>query len=137
MDEQVHRFVASQTGSNGWAGAKGIGVEQDGELIAGVVFERYDPGVSVNIHVGAVPGKHWCTREFLRKIFVYAFMQLGCQRVNGFVDAHNTKALRFDEHVGFKREGVMKCANKAGGDVIVMGMLRSECRWIKDYAEIL
>lgn len=105
-----------------------IGLEDDGELLAVVVYNLYS-GADIAMHIAAVPGRRWMTREFLRVAFRYPFVQLKCRRVSGFVPASNTDALRFDLHLGFVREGLMREALENGEDVIVLGMLERECRW--------
>ncbi len=107
---------------------KGLGLERDGELIAGVIYEGYT-GHNVWMHVATTPGKKW-TLEFLRYCFYYPFVELGCRRVSGSVEASNTEARRFDEHLGFKQEAVLKQAARDGGDVILYAMFREDCRYV-------
>ena len=102
-----------------------IGLEDDG-LLAVVVYNLYS-GSDIAMHIAAVPGRRWMTREFLRVAFRYPFVQLGCRRVSGYVPASNTDAQRFDEHLGFVREGLMRHA-LPDDDIIVYGMLREEAR---------
>lgn len=102
-----------------------IGLEDDG-LLAVVVYNLYS-GADIAMHIAAVPGRRWMTREFLRVAFRYPFVQLGCRRVSGYVPASNTDAQRFDEHLGFVREGLMRHA-LPDDDIIVYGMLREEAR---------
>lgn len=105
-----------------------IGLEDDGELLAVVVYNLYS-GADIAMHIAAVPGRRWMTRQFLRAAFRYPFIQLGCRRVSGFVPVTNLDAQRFDEHLGFRREGLMREALPNGEDVIVYGMLERESRW--------
>lgn len=111
------------------SGMKGLGLEKDGELIAGVVYEGYN-GTNVWMHVAAEPGARWMTRDYLRYCFYYPFIELGCKRVSGYVEASNTEARRFDEHLGFKREAVLEGAATDGGDVILYVMRREDCRYV-------
>ena len=101
-----------------------IGLEDDGELLAVVVYNLYS-GADIAMHIAAVPGRRWMTREFLRVAFRYPFVQLGCRRVSGYVPASNCRraALRSSTW-GFVREGLMREALETGEDVIVLGMLR-------------
>ena len=104
-----------------------IGMLKDGKLIGGVVFNQYT-GTGVSMHVAGEKG--WLNREFLRAAFRYPFDQLGCRRVTGLVRTDNLEAQRFDEHLGFKREGLIREGDDDGCDLILYGMLRRECRWI-------
>ncbi|WP_395138278.1 GNAT family N-acetyltransferase [Schlegelella aquatica] len=128
---RVVRWVAPRIDEEpeGLLPAIGIGLEQDGQLIAGVLYTRYT-GTSMEMHVAAIPGRRWLTREYLQTCFAYPFDMVGCRRVTGLVRASNYEARRFDEHLGFKQEGVLRKAAADGDDIIVYGMLREECRWI-------
>jgi RimJ/RimL family protein N-acetyltransferase len=129
QDKRVIDWVSERVNEFDFGNASGIGLEEDGELIAGVVFNLYT-GPSISMHVAAVPGKRWMTKEYLWRCFAYPFLQLKCRRITGLVRADNYDAQRFDEHLGFKREGVMREACDDGTDMIVYGMLRDECRFL-------
>ena len=109
-------------------GMKGLGLERDGELIAGVLYEGFN-GVNCWMHVATTPGKKW-TLEYLRYCFYYPFVEVGLQRVSGAVEASNLAARRFDEHLGFKQEAVLHGAAADGGDVILYVMRREDCRYV-------
>lgn len=112
------------------AGMKGVGLEKDGELIAGVIYEGYNQH-NVWMHVAAEPGGRWLNKEYLRYCFHYPFVELGCKRVSGYVEASNSDARRFDEHLGFKQEAVLQGAASNGGDVILYVMWREDCRYLE------
>jgi RimJ/RimL family protein N-acetyltransferase len=112
------------------AEAKGIGFLEGDTLVAGVVYNHYS-GTNVYAHIAAMPNKRWATHDNLFVLFYYPFVTLKCNRITGLVRVDNFKAQRFDEHLGFKREGVMRKACKDGQDLIVYGMLREECRFLK------
>lgn len=129
QDERVCQWLNERLDEN-FVGAIGIGLEENGELIAGVVFDNYTKA-GINMHVAAVPGKRWMTREFLFRCFAYPFIQLNCRRITGLVREDNLAAQKFDEHLGFRREGLLREGYLDGTNVIVYGMLKNECRWIK------
>ena len=105
----------------------GVGIVQDNTLLAGVVYYAYrHPNIEMSI---ASVSPKWCTRSVLRHLFNYPFNQLGCERITVFVDADNQAVQKFDERLGFVREGVLRKAHPRG-DAIIYGMLKSECRWI-------
>jgi len=126
---RVWSFVREHVHIQATGGMKGLGLERDGELIAGVVYEGYT-GHNIWMHVGAEPGARWMTRDYLRYCFYYPFVELGCSRVSGYVEASNTAARRFDEHLGFTQEAVLKGAARDGGDVILYVMWREDCRYV-------
>ena len=126
---RVYDFVRKYTPVNMVAGSQGLGLLRNGELVAGVIYEGFN-GKNVWMHVGAEPGRKWMNRRFLRAAFAYPFLQLGCTRVSGYVEAWNTDARRFDEHLGFKHEATLTGAASDGGDVLLYVMKREECRHV-------
>lgn len=105
-----------------------LGVQRHGEIIAGVIFCDFNRH-SVCLHVASKPGEVWLTRAFLRLVFGFAFDGLNVKRITGFVPESNAKAIRLDEHLGFKREAVLSDIYPDGG-LIVYKMLRKDCRFV-------
>jgi RimJ/RimL family protein N-acetyltransferase len=126
---RVFDFVSSKNPMNWTDGNKGLGLEKDGELIAGVVYEGFN-GANIWMHVAAEPGARWMTRDYLHYCFYYPFVELGCRYVRGYVEASNTAARRFDEHLGFTQAGVLQGAAADGGDVILYVMPKESCRYV-------
>ena len=130
QDAKVIARVGKRIDEEDFGLAKALGVEENGQLIAGVVFNLYN-GPSICMHVAAVPGKAWLTKDFLYRCFAYPFIQLKCNRVTGLVRVDNLQAQNFDEKLGFVREGVLRKAATDGTDMIIYGMLKEECRWLE------
>lgn len=128
---RVFDFVNSIMPMHVVSGMKGLGLERDGELIAGVLYEGYN-GHNVWMHVAAIPGSRWMNRDFLRYCFRYPFNEMGVARVSGYVSSKNVEARRLDENLGFKPEAILKGAAHDGGDVIIYAMWREDCRFLKD-----
>lgn len=124
----MNEFVAAQMGITSWSNAVGIGIEEDGNLIAGVVYDYYN-GASICMHVAAI-GKRWMTREFLWYCFYYPFVELGVKRITGLVPESNLAARRLDEHLGFKLETRLKDADPTG-DTLVYAMFKDDCRFLE------
>jgi RimJ/RimL family protein N-acetyltransferase len=129
QNERVNAFVASQMGIAGWSNAVGIGLEEDGELIAGVTFDYYN-GASICMHVAGI-GKRWMTRDYLWYCFHYPFEELKVKRITGLVPESNLAARKFDEHLGFELETRLKDA-APDGDVLVYVMRRENCRFLRN-----
>jgi len=130
IGEQVCRWVAERTGGQYFAGSgQGIGWSKDGALVAGVLFDNHT-GRSVQMHVAAI-GKRWMVREYLYACFRYPFEQLKVNKVIGLVDSSNAAALKFDRHLGFEPEGMIRDAGQAG-DIIILTMTRAQCRFLKE-----
>lgn len=105
-------------------------MDGDGQILAGVVYDMFR-GYDVQMHIAAVKDRKWLTKTFLRECFRYPFVQLGVKRVTGLVAASNTDARRFDEHLGFVLEGRVRHGIADGDDLLIYGMLKDECRWIR------
>jgi len=104
----------------GWA-------NRDGRLIAGVVFNTFTR-TNIDMHIAGVGA--WCDPEFFGECFRYPFEQLQVQRVTSRTPADNPAALRFVKAIGFVQEGRVRQALDGGVDLIILGMLKSECRWL-------
>lgn len=111
------------------SGMRAIGLRRDGELVAGAVYEGFN-GRNMWVHLAGLPGRSWLNRGFLQAGFHYPFVLCGVDRLSGYVDASNTDARRFDEHVGFQEEARLKGAAPDGGDVILYVMWRHDCRFL-------
>ena len=126
--DRVGRWVCERTGGvwspvDAWA----IGLERDGQLVAGVVVDGWN-GASLCMHV-AGEGKQWLNRGFLRFCFQYVFERMGARVVIGLVPETNYAARRFDEHLGFRLHTAIPDACP-GGALLVYVMRREECRWL-------
>lgn len=133
--ERIMQFVAARVGEDCFRDYTALGLERDGELVAGVLFTNYTHA-SILMHVASDGSRHWITPAFLGAVFRYPFIQLGCRRVTGLVRADNFAAQRFDEHLGFRREGMMREGTTDGCDLILYGMLKSECRFLQERLQV-
>jgi RimJ/RimL family protein N-acetyltransferase len=132
QNERVRTWVWAKLEENNDNKDAAIGLEQNGELIAGVVYNMYS-GASISMSVAAVPGKSWLNREFLYRSFAYPFIQLKCRRVTGLIKVGNDVSIKFVEALGYKQEGLLRRSHIDGSDMFVYGMLLEECRWIKGH----
>lgn len=117
--ERVGAWVADQVGQLApWGGYYAMGVEKDGELVAGVVFNNMTDS-SATAHIAASRMTKLFP-ELLDHAFAYAFHTCKLLRLTGLVNADNEKALRLDKHIGFVEEAVMKQAGNGGVDIVVL-----------------
>ena len=110
------------------ADAKAFGVQQDGELCAVVVWDSFSQA-DCCMHVASTGTGHWLNRKVLVQAFGYPFVDLKLRRVTALIPAKKAEAIRFNEHLGFKLEGLCPEA-MPDDDIQVRGMLRRECRFI-------
>lgn len=110
-----------------------IGIERDGELSAVAVFDGFTDA-TCEMHIASDGSARWMTKEFLVAVFSYPFIQCGFESVTIGVVTEKEAVIEFDKHVGFVPVGVRHKAMPGGLDVLVMEMLRENCRWIpKEY----
>ena len=128
--ERVGAWVARQIhGGDRWNGTfSAIGLEADGELVAGVVVDQWVPGYRCSLHCAGI-GKHWLTRSFLHAVFDYVFNQLKCNVVINTVAGGNADSLRFTEHIGFSEVCRIPNADETGG-LVIFTYYRDQCRWL-------
>jgi RimJ/RimL family protein N-acetyltransferase len=106
------------------------------DLLLGCVLYTDFTGRSICMHVASNGSRHWATPKFLRMVFEYPFNELNVRRVTALVVESNSDAMKLDQHLGFRIEGRLREAAWDGGDVVVLGMLRRECRFLKERNEL-
>lgn len=122
------RWLCERTGGTYTGEGQYIGLFDDEKIIAVVGFEDYN-GASIRMHVAAEPGCRWMTREYLRLCFWYPFEQLKVKKIIGLVDSTNEQALKFDRHLGFHDEAIIKDAAPRG-DLHILTLTKAQCRFI-------
>lgn len=124
----VVEWVARRTNEFGNFGcAVGIGLQRNGELVAGVVYNDYN-GKNINAHI-AVDGAR-LNRQFVWTIFDYPFNQAKVDRVTCLIGEGNSKSIHLCERFGFTQETRLEAAHPSG-DLLVYRMWRHECRWLE------
>lgn len=126
--ERVGEFCSRLMDNAEWGSYTAIGMERDGELIGGVVYDQYN-GPNIFAHIAGKPGTRWLTRAFLYAMFSYPFDQLGVARITGPVASDNEAAIRLDKHLGFTHEATLSGAAPAG-DLLLFVMWRKDCRFL-------
>jgi hypothetical protein len=123
-NETVAQFVAQLIPSCRERGfernARAIGVlDEDGLLIAGIVYHNYDPAAEIiEISGAALPKKNWLTRDTIRRLYQYPFLQLRCQmvfqrnsardeRLLGMLAAYDYTLIRVPRMLGRDHDGVI------------------------------
>lgn len=111
--------------------ARAIGITRNGELCGVVVFDNFSVGQCC-VSVASDGSRRWITRELLIRVFAYPFIQLNYWRLSCLVSANNADSLRLCESFGWTREGVLRRGAPDGSDMILLGMLREECRYLPE-----
>jgi len=128
--ERVGRWVTEKAGGTYTHICQAIGVEMDGELKVGVMYNGFTgAGGSISMHWRCDDPKA-TSKTFFWMAFDFPFNQLGVCVVYGIVNSNNHKAKQIDEKLGFKREHVLQ-GYFPDGEGILYSMTREQCRWIK------
>jgi len=96
-DETVGAFVASLVPHcrRGFGNCKTIGViDEEGHLMAGLVYHNYDPEAGIIEISGASLSPRFLTRETIRRIYTYPFLEIGVQMVVQRNPAEDERLLR-------------------------------------------
>lgn len=126
--EAAYEFVNSMAPLHRTPHMKGLVQLHGGEIVAASVYDEYNGG-NIFGHVAGRPGRKWLTRWFLHEAFKYPFVTLGCHRMTLWINSDNHDSIRFSEHLGFKREAVLKEAGPECQDVFLYVMFRKDCRY--------
>lgn len=121
-DARVAEFVGGEIGVIFSPPLSCIGIEKDGEIIGGAVFNNYE---GKDIHLSAA-GRGW-TRGFLAEVGHYVYTVLDCQRMT-VITAH-PGVVRLAEKLGGQVEGLLRSHFGAGEDAFIVGVLREEYRF--------
>lgn len=101
-----------------------MGVEKDGEIIGGVLFNCFE-GKDVQ---ATVAGKGF-GKDFLMAVGEYIFSQLGYARIT--IKTEQTSVVRLAERLGGQVEGKLRRHFENGNDAWIVGILREEYRFLK------
>jgi RimJ/RimL family protein N-acetyltransferase len=121
-DERVARFVGLRCGTVIYPPFSAMGLQRDGEIVAGVVFNcftRNDVAVTV-------AGEGF-TRGFIRAVGIYVFEQLGCLRLS--ITTEREKVIDIAKRLGAQTEGRKRNHFGRGRHGIVLGILKEDWRF--------
>lgn len=121
-DDRAARFVEGVIGQKVVPPFVSVGIEKEGAVIAGVVFNHFE---GHDIHA-TIAGHGW-DRQILREIGDYVFRQLGCERITAVTE--QAKVVGFGERLGGQVEGCLRNHFGPGRDGYVIGILKDEYRW--------
>ena len=108
-------------------GTETIGLERNGEIVAGVWYEDWNPQ-SITTHI-AITGP--ITKHFLAVIFDYPFVQLGVQKIIAPVLEYNADSIRLVTKMGFKEEARLKNVHPLG-DMLFFILNKTDCKYLGD-----
>jgi hypothetical protein len=107
-----------------------LGVVRRGRLLGGVVYYGYR-GFDIQVAI-AFDGRGWALPGTLRALCAYPFHELGCERITAVTSKKNKTARAMLARAGFRFEGVIRRGLDGVRDGFVYGLLKHECKWLKD-----
>lgn len=88
-------------------------------------------GKTCQMHVVNLADKP-INRTFIFGAFDYPFNYLGIEKAFGVVNSKNTKAMKFDQKLGFNEVQRFKGMHDDGGDIVLFEMNKADCKWIRE-----
>lgn len=133
LDDRLADWIAARipgmSANNLRRYAATVGVVANGVLIAAMACGGKERG-NVEITLASDTPK-WATKHTIRTLMKWPFDQLGCHRVTTRIAASNQRAIKFNEGIGFKREGLIRDGWGEGEDCVLLGLLKSEApQWM-------
>jgi RimJ/RimL family protein N-acetyltransferase len=126
---RVGAWVAERVGRDTpWTTEAALGLEKDGELVAGIVIDGYVPNARGSMHCAI--DKRGMNKEFLYACFDYAFNFLNLKVLLNPVSESNKASMRFTEHIGFKEISRIPEAWDGNETLVLYQLRRDECRHI-------
>lgn len=127
-DRDVAAWVGQRIGVFDFGPCSAIGVVRGGHMVAGAVFHQYrHPAIEMSF---ASTTPRWASKDAVRGILRYPFVQLNCRRLTAITPEENLDAQKALVRLGFRLEGVHPDALMSGA-AVSYGLLRKNAeRWI-------
>jgi RimJ/RimL family protein N-acetyltransferase len=120
-DERVIAFVGDKIGIIMHQPCTALGLEKDGEIISGFVFNNH---TTYDIEVTAAVAPRSEAREFLKRVGQYVFDELKCLRMT--ITTHQYRVVDLAIRLGAQTEGRKRNHFGTGRDGIILGILRDD-----------
>lgn len=118
------RFVGEKLNFGVFPPWTAMGVEKDGEIIGGVVFNCFE-GNDLQI---SVAGRGF-GKNFLQSVGDYVYNQLGYGRMT--IKTEQESVVKLAERLGGKIEGMLRAHFRNGNSAWIVGILKEEYRFLK------
>lgn len=122
-------FLKQHAGVHPSGDLKMIGWVAEGELKIVVGLNGWI-GQTCQIHLAFAPGWTYSPKEMLKEVFNYAFNTAKRDMLIGIVNSQNVSAMRMDFHLGFTELFRLPALHDYGGDIVVLGMTREQCKYL-------
>jgi hypothetical protein len=137
IPELVQAFFKDRLGLHDSADFRGVLYAPDRPDETPIMMDDIAVAVAYNAFIGRTCCMHTVVqrpellnRRMVISAFQYPFVICNCEAVLALVDSTNEAALEFDRRLGFKE--IARIPNGGGdADLLVLQMLRAECRWLR------
>lgn len=120
-DDRVIEFVCGTLGVNFFQGCTALGLEDDGKIVAGFLFNNH---TTYDIEITVAGSPNSAAPAFLRRVGGYVFEELGCLRMT--ITTAQEKIVELATRLGAQTEGRKRNHFGKGRDGIVLGILRED-----------
>ncbi len=120
-DERVSEYVSRKYGSHFVPPFTAMGIERDGVVVAGVVFNNM---TARDIEVSVAGERGQFTLGFLRAVGRYVFGQLNCSRLS--ITTRQEIVCDIARRLGAQMEGVKRDHFGPGQDAMLLGILKKD-----------
>lgn len=139
--DAVWQFFNDRLGLHRSEDFRGVCHFRDADALPGSLMSM--DAVSVAVAYNCFVGRTCCmhvvvqrpegvTPAVVREAFEFPFLVANCEAVLALVDDENHAALEFDKRLGFVEVARIPHGGPVS-DLIVLRMLRSECRWLRKH----
>jgi len=126
QDDRVGEWIQERGGGFYRDGSKCVGLEKDGKLVAGVMYDYFN-GSSIYAHIASLGQMN---REFLWFIFHYPFVQINAKVIIGLVADDNERSIRLCNKLGFTLNTRIIDGHPSGA-LRIYTMRREDCKWLR------
>lgn len=127
---RVKEFVGLQLDIKNFGPSSAIGILRDGKLVGGAVYNNFRwPTIQISV---AASSPKWASKEMIRAILRYPFVQLDCSRISAVCKETNYRIREFNARTGFIQEGYHPLVYPDGTASLSWGLLRKNCWWLSE-----
>lgn len=121
--DPVGAWVAARTIGLYHGNSAAIGLEREGKIVAGVIYENF-LHTTINCHI-TIDGR--MNKKFISAIFNYPFKVCNVEKIIVLVTEDNEKSIKLVKNMGFTEEARITRSN---GDMIYFTLLRNNCKFL-------
>lgn len=120
-DPRVVEYVAEKNQTRFYPPYTSLGIEHEGLIIAGVVFNCFT-GNDIAVTIAGERGAF--NKPFIERVGDFVFQQIGCLRIS--ITTGQEKIIDFATRLGAQTEGRKRNLYGAGKDGTILGILRED-----------